>query len=222
MPRLIWVFTGRTVTLLVLSCRGSFLLSAVPIAIILCFSLLHFSPFLFFQHYSSACEKKTFLCHQNFVCALETHEVYFLTQIYALDFCWCFVVIYILKHILWHWNVVMTNQLTFRQDPCHVHLHMILLHLMIVSILALQAIVKIPEIFTKLVSTMKTLYGRHHDLVYVYNVVVSRIISYVFALTSHTLRKRLRIRSVISVNYHYITVLCPFNLLIRFQCYKTV
>ena len=31
-----------------------------------------------------------------------------------------------------------------------------------------------------------------------------------------TLRKRLRIRSVISVNYHYITVLCPFNLLIRF------
>ena len=26
-----------------------------------------------------------------------------------------------------------------------------------------------------------------------------------------TLRKRLRIHSVISVNYHYITVLCPFN-----------
>ena len=37
-----------------------------------------------------------------------------------------------------------------------------------------------------------------------------------------TLRKRLRIRSVISVNYHYITVLCPFNLLIRFKCYNTV
>ena len=35
-------------------------------------------------------------------------------------------------------------------------------------------------------------------------------------------RKRLRIRSVISVNYHYITVLCPFNLLIRFKCYNTV
>ena len=32
----------------------------------------------------------------------------------------------------------------------------------------------------------------------------------------------IRIRSVISVNYHYITVLCPFNLLIRFKCYKTV
>ena len=29
-------------------------------------------------------------------------------------------------------------------------------------------------------------------------------------------RKRLRMRSVMSVNYHYITVLCPFNLLIRF------
>ena len=29
------------------------------------------------------------------------------------------------------------------------------------------------------------------------------------------LRKRLRIRTVISVNYHYITVLCPFNLLIN-------
>ena len=37
-----------------------------------------------------------------------------------------------------------------------------------------------------------------------------------------SLRKRLRIRSVISVNYHYITVLCPFNLLIRFKCYNTV
>ena len=37
-----------------------------------------------------------------------------------------------------------------------------------------------------------------------------------------TLWKRLRIRSVISVNYHYITVLCPFNVLIRFNCYNTV
>ena len=37
-----------------------------------------------------------------------------------------------------------------------------------------------------------------------------------------TLRKRLHIRSVISVNYYYITVLCPFNLLIRFKCYNTV
>ena len=36
------------------------------------------------------------------------------------------------------------------------------------------------------------------------------------------LRKRLRIRSEISVNYHYITVLCPFNLLNRFKCYNTV
>ena len=36
------------------------------------------------------------------------------------------------------------------------------------------------------------------------------------------LRKRLRSRSVISVNCHYITVLCPFNLLIRFKCYNTV
>ena len=37
-----------------------------------------------------------------------------------------------------------------------------------------------------------------------------------------SLRKRLRIHSVMSVNYHYITVLCPFNLLIRFKCYNTV
>ena len=36
------------------------------------------------------------------------------------------------------------------------------------------------------------------------------------------LRKRLRIRSAISVNYHYISVLCPFDLLIRFKCYNTV
>ena len=39
---------------------------------------------------------------------------------------------------------------------------------------------------------------------------------------AHPLRKRLRIRSVISVNYHYITVLWPFNLLIRFKCYDIV
>ena len=39
---------------------------------------------------------------------------------------------------------------------------------------------------------------------------------------SDTLRKHLRIRSVTSVNYHYITVLCPFNLLICFKCYNTV
>ena len=38
----------------------------------------------------------------------------------------------------------------------------------------------------------------------------------------NALRKRLRIRSVSSVNYHYITVLCPFNLLIRFKCCNTV
>ena len=31
-----------------------------------------------------------------------------------------------------------------------------------------------------------------------------------------------RICSVITVNYRYITVLCPFNLLIRFKCYNTV
>ena len=30
---------------------------------------------------------------------------------------------------------------------------------------------------------------------------------------SKSLRKRLRIRSVISVNYHYIIFFCPFNLL---------
>ena len=36
------------------------------------------------------------------------------------------------------------------------------------------------------------------------------------------LRKRLRIRSVISVNYHYVTNLCQFNLLIRIKCFNTV
>ena len=38
----------------------------------------------------------------------------------------------------------------------------------------------------------------------------------------YPLRKRLRIRSVISVNYHCISVLCQFNLLLRFKCYNTV
>ena len=42
------------------------------------------------------------------------------------------------------------------------------------------------------------------------------------SLKNSSLRKRLRISSVFSVNYHYITVLCPFNLLIRFKCYNTV
>ena len=37
-----------------------------------------------------------------------------------------------------------------------------------------------------------------------------------------SLRIRLRICLVISVNYHYITVLCPFNLLIHIKCYNTV
>ena len=39
---------------------------------------------------------------------------------------------------------------------------------------------------------------------------------------SCSFRKRLRIHSVISVKYHYRTVLCPLNLLVRFKCYKTV
>ena len=34
---------------------------------------------------------------------------------------------------------------------------------------------------TKLVATLKTFYGRHHDLVNPYNVAVSRIVSDVFA-----------------------------------------
>ena len=45
---------------------------------------------------------------------------------------------------------------------------------------------------------------------------------FVYSACVKALRKRLRIRSVISVNYHYITVLCPFNLLIRFKCYNTL
>ena len=43
-----------------------------------------------------------------------------------------------------------------------------------------------------------------------------------FFFVLFALRKRLRIRSVISVNYHYITVVCPFNIFIRFECYNTV
>ena len=42
------------------------------------------------------------------------------------------------------------------------------------------------------------------------------------ASTDDTLRKRPSIHSVISVNYHYTTVLYPFNLLICFKCYNTV
>ena len=48
------------------------------------------------------------------------------------------------------------------------------------------------------------------------------IIFYIEIAFINTLQKLLRIRSVISVNYHYITVLCPFSLLIRFKCYNTV
>ena len=33
----------------------------------------------------------------------------------------------------------------------------------------------------------------------------------------NSLGKRHRIRSVIAVNNHYITILCPFNLLIHFK-----
>ena len=45
---------------------------------------------------------------------------------------------------------------------------------------------------------------------------------YIAVCSASALRKRLRIRSVIFVNYHYITDLCPFNLLIGFKCYNTV
>ena len=44
----------------------------------------------------------------------------------------------------------------------------------------------------------------------------SKLYVLIYLTVFNTLWKRLRIRSVISVNYHYITVLCPFNLLIRF------
>ena len=37
----------------------------------------------------------------------------------------------------------------------------------------------------KLVATLKKFYGRHQDLVNSYNVAVSRIVSDVFAMTSH-------------------------------------
>ena len=37
-----------------------------------------------------------------------------------------------------------------------------------------------------------------------------------------SLWKRLRIHSVISVNCHYVTVLCPINLSIHFKCYNTL
>ena len=42
-----------------------------------------------------------------------------------------------------------------------------------------------------------------------------------FVRTAPALRKRLRIRSVISVNYHYITVYAHLTL-IRFKCYNIV
>ena len=45
---------------------------------------------------------------------------------------------------------------------------------------------------------------------FVYTVARTNTLTFSFC---RPLLKRLRIRSVISVNYHYITVLCPFNLL---------
>ena len=53
-------------------------------------------------------------------------------------------------------------------------------------------------------------------------IIDSKVMLWILNETTSSLRKRLRICSVISVNYHYITVLCPFNLLIRFKCYNTV
>ena len=47
-----------------------------------------------------------------------------------------------------------------------------------------------------------------------------RLLDYFELLCMQSLRKR--ICSVISINYDYITVLCPFNFLIRFKHYNTV
>ena len=66
----------------------------------------------------------------------------------------------------------------------------------------------------------KTITGTITHLIFSKNKTVT--LSSYFGTLDAKLRKRLRIRSVISVNYHYITVLCPFNLLIRFKCYNTV
>ena len=57
-------------------------------------------------------------------------------------------------------------------------------------------------------------------LLYLYSVDISGEFLYNVGIV--TLRKRLRIRSVISVNYHFVAILCPFNLLIRFKCYNIV
>ena len=51
---------------------------------------------------------------------------------------------------------------------------------------------------------------------------VCLFITTAFAASGIALRKRICIHSVISVNYHYITLVCPFNLLIRFKYYNTV
>ena len=65
----------------------------------------------------------------------------------------------------------------------------------------------------------------HEDIGRMYRVyrhhVAALISPFIFSFF-FPLRKRLRIRSVISVNYHYITVLWPFNLLIRFKRYNIV
>ena len=106
---------------------------------LLCFSPSHFSQLLVFQHYSWACKKD---CQgKDILVSPELRLRFGDTRSVLSDSNLCFrrllmfAVIYILKHILWHWNVVMNNQLTFHQDPCQVHLYMILLHLMIVLIL---------------------------------------------------------------------------------------
>ena len=55
-----------------------------------------------------------------------------------------------------------------------------------------------------------------------FNVHKKSVSCLLYASKFYSLRKRLRILSVISVIYNYITVLYPFNLLIRFKCYNTV
>ena len=73
----------------------------------------------------------------------------------------------------------------FEHKTDNLHLQMTILNVEFTYLLATRLLCQGYQ-KTKLVSTLKKFYGRHHDLVHPYNVAVSRNIYDVLSQTSHT------------------------------------
>ena len=80
--------------------------------------------------------------------------------------------------------------------------------------------------YHRLRKTFSKFYRRHYELVSKFNAGLKTLLHQsLFEPECYgdlAFWKRLRIRSVISIKYHYTTVLYLFNLLIRFKCHNTV